>query len=372
MERSTVDACTILLVNAGSHAYGTSTPTSDRDVRGIMIPPVDYILGMRRVDQYQEAGIAATETTPERPDLVVYEIRKYLALAADANPNVLELLFTDDSDVLLTTPAGDKLRAHRHLFLSKKARHTFSGYAMSQLKRIESHRRWLLNPPTAPPQRQDFGLPERTVVPKDQLAAAEALVRKQVEAWENVLPTYGVDVLDPAAAIQMSDLIVAALTEMRLATDEDRFLAAARHVGVDDNFLDLLDRERRYVQKKREWDAFRQWQGGRNEARSVLERKYGYDTKHGMHLCRLMRMCAEILQYGEVRVRRPDAAELLAIRNGAWSYDDLIAWARRMDDDMVALEASSTLPKQPDRDTINALCVEIIEEELQRRRGRTS
>ncbi len=367
MERSTVDACTILLVNAGSHAYGTSTPTSDRDIRGIMIPPVDYILGMRRVDQYQEVGMAATATTPERPDLVIYELRKYLALAADANPNILELLFVDDSDVLQTTKAGDKLRAHRHLFLSKKAKHTFSGYAMSQLKRIESHRRWLLNPPTAPPVRADFGLPERTVIPKDQLAAAEALVRKQVETWENVLPTYGVDVLDPAAAIQMRELLVAALTEMRLATDEDRFLAAARHVGLDDNFLDLLDRERRYVQKKREWDAFRQWREGRNEARSVLERQYGYDTKHGMHLCRLMRMCAEILQYGEVRVRRPDAAELLAIRNGAWSYDELIAWARKMDDDMVALEASSTLPKQPDRDAINALCVEIIEEELRRR-----
>ncbi len=372
MDRSTVDACTILLVNAGSHAYGTSTPTSDRDIRGIMIPPADYILGMRRVDQYQEVGMAATETTPERPDLVIYELRKYLVLAADANPNILELLFVDDSDVLATTKVGDKLRAHRHLFLSKKAKHTFSGYAMSQLKRIESHRRWLLNPPTAPPCRQDFGLPERTVIPKDQLAAAEALVRKQVEAWENVLPTYGVDVIDPAAAIQMRELLIAALTEMRLATDEDRFLAAARHVGLDDNFLDLLDRERRYVQKKREWDAFRQWCEGRNEARAELERKHGFDTKNAMHLVRLKKMALEIGKFGEVRVFRDDAAELLAIRNGAWSHTHLMQWSKDQDDVIDAVYEASTLPKQPDHDAINALCVEIIEAELQRRRSKAS
>lgn len=50
------NASTILLVRAGSHAYGTNMPTSDLDVRGIMIPPSDYYLGMKRVEQYQEAG----------------------------------------------------------------------------------------------------------------------------------------------------------------------------------------------------------------------------------------------------------------------------------------------------------------------------
>lgn len=209
MERNIVDACTILLVNAGSHAYGTATPISDRDLRGIMIPPEDYILGMRRVEQFEQKG---------DPDIVIYELRKYLNLAADANPNILEFLFVDDSDVLMITPIGEKLRRHRNLFLSKKAQHTFSGYAMSQLKKIESHRRWLLNPPTTPPRRQDFGLQDRCVISKDQLAAAESLIRKQVEQWENALPTYGVDVLDPAAQIEMRENLVRALTEMSAPT----------------------------------------------------------------------------------------------------------------------------------------------------------
>ena len=354
MLRSTVDAGTILLTRAGSHAYGTSTPTSDLDVRGVFIPPPEYVLGMSRVEQYQEAG------SDTRPDLVVYELRKYISLAADANPNILEVVFADDSDILKITEVGRQLRANRHLFLSKKARHTFSGYAMSQLKRIESHRRWLLNPPTAPPQRSDFGLPERHAIPGDQIKAAEAIIRKQVEAWENALPTFGVDVNDPAACIQMRELLVQTLTEMRLSTDDERFQAAGRRVGLDANFLDMLDREHKYTQKRREWDSYLQWCSGRNEARSILERKYGYDTKHGMHLVRLMRMCEEILRDGIVLVRRPDAEELLAIRNGAWTYEQLMTWARDMDARMAAVAATSRLPNSPDRAAINALCVELM------------
>ena len=354
MLRSTVDTGTILLTRAGSHAYGTSTPTSDLDVRGVFIPPVEYILGMSKIEQYQEAG------TADRPDLVIYELRKYIALAADANPNILEIVFADDSDILSITDVGRILRSNRHLFLSKKARHTFSGYAMSQLKRIESHRRWLLNPPTTPPKRADFGLEERHAIPGDQIKAAEAIIRKQVEAWENALPTFGVDVDDPAACIQMRDLLMQTLTEMRLSADDERFQAAGRRVGFDANFLDMLDREHKYTQKHRECDSYQQWCSGRNEARSVLERKHGYDCKNAMHLVRLMRMCEEILRDGVVLVRRPDAEELLAIRNGAWSYETLMQWARDMDARMASVTAASKLPNTPDRAAINALCVELM------------
>lgn len=83
--------------NVGSHAYGTSLLTSDRDVRGVMVAPCDYILDMLHIEQYQEKSLAAT---PERPDFCIYELRKYLALAADANSNILEIVFVNDSDVL--------------------------------------------------------------------------------------------------------------------------------------------------------------------------------------------------------------------------------------------------------------------------------
>ena len=68
-----------------------------------------------------------------------------------------------------------------------------------------------------------------------------------------------------------------------------------------------------------------------------------------MHLVRLMRMGVEILRDHQVLVKRPDAEELLAIRNGAWSYDDLIKYAESMDKEVREVwYQKSTLPKTPD------------------------
>lgn len=339
---------TIYLARHGSHAYGTNLPTSDRDLRGIAVPPKEYFLGcLHRFEQAEQKG---------DPDVVIFDLRKFMNLAADCNPNVLEILFVVPEDRLTVTPAAELLLQERHLFLSRKARHTFSGYAMSQLKRIEAHRRWLLAPPEAPPQRKDFGLPERTVLPQDQLAAAASLIRKKVDSWQLDL-----EPLDEAGKIQLQDKLAAALAEMQLAGEDEQLRCAGRRLGYDENFLDLLDRERRYTTAQRQWESFTTWQKSRNPARAALEAKHGYDSKHGMHLVRLMRMCGEILATGQVVVRRPDADELLAIRHGAWSYEKLMEWARRQDAELEGLYKTSPLPHGPDRAAIDALCVRIVE-----------
>ena len=46
--------------------------------------------------------------------------------------------------------------------------------------------------------------------------------------------------------------------------------------------------------------AYKAWRKNRNPKRAALEEKYGYDTKHAMHLCRLLKMGCEILEEGEV------------------------------------------------------------------------
>src|SRR5690606_16827205 len=100
----------------------------------------------------------------------------------------------------------------------------------------------------------------------------------------------------------------------------------------------------------------------RNAARFELERQHGYDTKHAAHLVRLLRMGHEILTTGEVRVHRPDADELLAIRRGAWDYDDLTEYAEHMQG-LIAQAASKTrLPKKPDRSALNELLMDTIQD----------
>jgi hypothetical protein len=88
------------------------------------------------------------------------------------------------------------------------------------------------------------------------------------------------------------------------------------------------------------------------------------NSKHGMHLVRLMRMCREILETGKVTVKRPDREELLAIRNGAWSYDQLLAWATEQEQGMDEIYKTAPLPHAPDRKKLDQLCVDLVEESL--------
>lgn len=316
---------TILLTRHGSHAYGLNTPTSDRDYKGIAVPPREYFLGFASVFEQAESG---------EPDLVIYELRKFFRLARDCNPNVVEVLFTDPSDHLLKTPAGERLVAGRDLFLSRKAKHTFSGYAIAQLKRLSAHQRWLRAPPAGPPRREDFGLrPEAAA----SVATGEAVGGGSTGADERA--TAGV-----AGAAGAAGEAGAAASEA----------GAAEASG-------LSDAEREYRARKQEWAAYQNWLATRNKARAELEARFGYDVKHGMHVVRLLRMCREILEEGRVVVRRPDRDELLAVRSGAWPYDRLVAWATEQDAAMGELSERSPLPRSPDTKALDELCVSIAE-----------
>jgi predicted nucleotidyltransferase len=347
----------IYLTRHGSHAYGTSLPTSDLDIRGIAIAPRPCYLGF--LQEFEQA-------VQSDPDLQIFELRKFLRLACDANPNVLELLYTDPEDHLLVTPPMERLFENRALFLSRKAKHTFSGYATSQLKRINVHYRWLKHPPTAPPTRAEFGLPERTVIPADQLTAAQSSIQKELDSWS----WKDIEGLDPASRQALKDQLertLVKITGWNWTEHEDKlWKAAAGQLGYDTNFIQLLDIERQYTARLREWQQYQEWKRTRNPQRAALEEKFGYDTKHALHLVRLLRMGREILTEGKVLVRRPDAEELLQIRAGAWSYEELVAWAEAQDKDLGEVMKTSPLPNAPDRTRIDAICMELVESSFEK------
>lgn len=120
---------------AGSLAYGTNLPTSDTDFRGIFVAdPINVRTPFFRIDE-------AKDTTEE--DTVIYELNQFMRLAIECNPNVVESLWVDESDVTFTTPAYEKLRSYAPALLSSKIAFTTSGYALAQLKRIKGHNKWI-------------------------------------------------------------------------------------------------------------------------------------------------------------------------------------------------------------------------------------
>jgi uncharacterized protein len=134
-------------VITGSVSYGVSSDTSDMDVVGIAIPPKDHIFPHLRgeivgfgshapvFDEFEKHHIKDVGAEKEY-DLKIYSIIKYFQLCMECNPNMIDTLFVPQNCILHTTRVGQMIREGRHLFLSKKAWHTFKGYAYSQLHKM--------------------------------------------------------------------------------------------------------------------------------------------------------------------------------------------------------------------------------------------
>lgn len=379
----------IYLTLSGSHAYGMAQPESDIDVRGICIPSKEYFLGFyKKFEQYEndldfftynkiEKIINRKILKDEKVDSVIYGLHKFIKLAADCNPNIIELLFSDKSNHILYSSFFEELEENKDLFISARARFTFSGYAHSQLKRIKSHRSWLLNPPKEKPNRKKFGLEYRTVIPKDQLQAAESLIKKTVNKWislddelpKHILLSIRKNTIESIKEIWQGLSIKSPLKDDEYAIDE-LSKAAGKCLGYSDNFLEYLDRERHYRNALREYNQYENWKSNRNVNRANLEKKYGYDTKHAAHLVRLLRMAKEIISEGKVIVKRPDAEELLDIRKGKWTYDQLIEWSEKIENEIsdIYISGNYKIPKKPNLKEIDKICIKITEKALNKER----
>jgi predicted nucleotidyltransferase len=111
----------------GSRAFGLATDESDDDVRGIYLPPARLHWSLFKLPEQLEFA-------EEGRDEVYWELEKFVMLALKANPNVLETLWTPL--VLHADEIARRLREMRSAFLSRHLYKTYSGYVLSQFRRM--------------------------------------------------------------------------------------------------------------------------------------------------------------------------------------------------------------------------------------------
>lgn len=352
MDEQQIKDCIVFECLAGSHAYGTNTPESDVDIRGVCIPkdPSYYVgMGLNRFEQ-KDGGWSGDD------DKVIYDFRKALKLMSDGNPNMVDMLFTNEQHYLKCSPVWESVLEKRDLFLSKKMRYTYGGYAFAQLKRIKKHRNYLLNPPKEKPTRVAFGLPDRKLISSEQAGAYQWLVAKILHGSIEVMK------ISPEAREELYGINYIGAVQSGVPEETAQLLKDL--TGATDEWVTSIMAEKRYENAVKDYNSYQSWKKNRNKKRQDIEQKYGYDTKHAMHLVRLMRMGLEVLERGEVNVFRPDREELLAIRNGAWEYEKVEAYAEECDKKMDELYKTSFLPKVPKQKQIDELCVDVIKGEV--------
>ena len=204
--------------------------------------------------------------------------------------------------IIYENELGARLRQNRDLFVTKKAYHSFSGYAHAQFKKMISFNQ-----------------------------EAQALMQQ----LEDELTAIGIN---PESCDDGHSL---------------RTLDGQPFVGATTEMMEVV---KRYRGERR-----RYYSGGyMGQKRRELVRRVGYDAKNAAHLIRLLRMGIEFLTEGTLHVERVDGPELLDIKRGAWSLEKVKAESERLFQLAQEAYVRSSLPPEPDRDRAERLCVEMI------------
>lgn len=341
---------TIFLARHGSHAYGLNTELSDLDIRGIFIAPRNYYMGLEKIEhtkgkEEKEGRIEEWEN---------FELRKFLFLAGNCNPNIIELLYLEDEDMLKLTSLGHKLLLNRDKFLNKKIRYAFGGMAKHHLDRIKEHRDYILNPPNPPPSRKDFGLPEYEDIDKRKLSQCLSEIDKEITSWNidfGELPEY-----EKIMIIEQMKALTEKYVDSKLRT-------AGRLLNFGDELITILEKERNYRNLNTKYKQYLDWKKTRNPKRFALEEKIGYDPKDGSHLFRIIRSAKEALLNKRIQVKRiEDREELLYIKNGNEKFEVLVEKAQKELKELDKAVEVSELPTKPNFHVIRELCLEITDE----------
>lgn len=120
----------IFMGKAGSAAYGTMTPESDTDLRGVFLAEPKHLIGLGNIETYTE----------EQPiDLQCYELRHFAKLCLNGSPLQVEMLWYPDECWTIRAPAWTKLTNIKRAFLGKHLKKTLGGFTQGDIKRIQGN-----------------------------------------------------------------------------------------------------------------------------------------------------------------------------------------------------------------------------------------
>jgi len=331
----------------GSHAYGTNIPTSDIDLRGVFIQPLDDIFKYGYKDQ------VADKTN----DIVFYELKRFMELVQKNNPNILELLNAPKDCIIHQDPIYDYILDNSEKFITKKCRYTFAGYAIEQIKKARGYNK-KMNWEEAEMKRK--GVLDFCYILEDGMTIT-------LDEWlENVNEFQGFDEED--LKLTPKDLGLAKIDHahdlygMYDLSEFDIPKGIVSERDANDVQLTSFPKEAPFVAYLtfnkdaysthcKRYKEYQTWLKERNEDRFKMNKDHGknYDSKNMMHTFRLLKMALEIAD-GEINVRRSDEerVKLLKIRHGEYDYDDLIEEAEGMIEKLDDAFDNSSLPDKVD------------------------
>lgn len=304
----------IILTVAGSIAYGTSNESSDVDLRGVAVETRKNIMGLSTFEQFED----------RETDTVIYGFKKFISLCLSCNPNMMELLGTNEEHCILLTEEGRLLRKNAGLFLSKRAIQSFGNYATAQLRRLQN-----------------------------------ALIRdysNDTEAEEHILNR----VHNQMAHLKKSFRSLSG-GEMELYLDKSTKPDKDMEIFMDIQLHHFPLRDFKTIYSDistvvRDYSAI-------NHRNNKKDEPHLY--KHAMHLLRLLATGTDILNGKGIITYRSDEQELfLSIRRVKLSFEEIFRLVDEYEARFKQAAANTALPDEPDFQQVERLMMEIYTKRL--------
>lgn len=326
----------------GSRAYGLHNENSDTDIKGVFVLPKNLYYGLDYIPQVNN----------ESNDIVYYELKRFIELLLNNNPNMLELLALPKDCIINQRELFDEIKLE--YFLSKQCEKSFANYAFTQIKKASGLEKKIMNPMDK----------DKKMVIHFCYVAIDNITVPLLEYLEN-------------NKIKQSDC---GLTKMNHVKD-GYFLFhsnSKKYSGIvssnDANEVHLSNIEKEDKAKAimffnrdaysvycKQYKEYWEWVEKRNNERFKGTMQHGkkYDAKNMMHTFRLLHMAKEIAEENKVNVFRKDREFLLDIKAGKFEYDDLVAKATAIKDSLEVLFKKSNLQEEPDKMKINKVLVDF-------------
>lgn len=329
----------IYKVIVGSTAYGTNTPESDIDIKGIYIQdPLEVLIG-NYIPQIEVSK-----------DEVYFEVGRFLELLSEkANPTMFEMIFADDDLVLYKHPIMNLILQRKYEFISKQCKDSFGGMAVAQIKKakgVDKMMNW-----------KQQRVSRKTVLDFCYInipsVSGEISVKKFCEIYnikQNQIALAGLKHMHNCYELYIDyegTFARGIIKEGERESNEIRLCSIPK--GIE-SVGTLYYNKDGYSMHCKEYKKYQDWLKNRNESRLVDTVNHGQkiDGKNLLHCRRLIEMGIEIAQGLGVIVRRSNSDELLKIRRGEVILDDIISSSENDLNIMSELFKHSELPDKCD------------------------
>lgn len=122
----------VAMIRFGSHLYGTDTPQSDTDYKGVFMPTKEMVLlGKIPKSVRCDTNDSSEKNSNEDVDMEVYSLHYFIELACKGETVALDMIHVNRENLLKSSSVWEDLVSRKHLFLTRNLR-SFVGYARRQ------------------------------------------------------------------------------------------------------------------------------------------------------------------------------------------------------------------------------------------------